>query len=154
MRTAFDRIRHAVSFELIGLALVTPLGAWAFDMPMSDMGVVTVVSATIATIWNYLFNLGFDHLLLRVKGSVRKTLPMRVAHAILFEVGLLAVLMPFIAWYLGVSLLHALLMDASFALFYMVYAFAFNWGYDVVYPVQESRAKAWTEPATSSTDRV
>lgn len=62
---------------------------------------------------------------------------MRVAHAVLFEVGLLAVLMPFIAWYLGVSLLQALLMDASFALFYMVYAFAFNWAYDRVYPVQE-----------------
>lgn len=67
---------------------------------------------------------------------------MRVAHAVLFEVGLLAVLMPFIAWYLGVSLLQALLMDASFAGFYMAYAFVFNLAYDRVYPVQERPAKA------------
>jgi uncharacterized membrane protein len=142
MRTTFDRVRHAVSFELIGLALVTPLGAWAFHMPMGDIGVVSIISATIATIWNYLFNLGFDHLLLSARGSVRKSLQMRVVHAVLFEVGLLAVLMPFIAWYLGVSLVQALLMDASFALFYMVYAFVFNWAYDRVYPVQERPAKA------------
>ncbi|MBB6464400.1 PACE efflux transporter [Aminobacter carboxidus] len=142
MRTTLDRVRHAISFELIGLALVTPLGAWAFDMPMGDIGVVAIVSATIATIWNYLFNLGFDHLLVAIKGSVKKSLKVRVAHAVLFEVGLLAVLMPFIAWYLGISLLQALLMDASFALFYMVYAFVFNWAYDRVYPVEERPAKA------------
>jgi uncharacterized membrane protein len=142
MRTTFDRVRHAISFELIGLALVTPLGAWAFHLPMDDIGVVAIVSATIATVWNYLFNLGFDHLLLAIKGSVRKSLQVRVAHAVLFEVGLLAVLMPFIAWYLGISLLQALLMDASFALFYMAYAFVFNLAYDRVYPLQERPAKA------------
>lgn len=142
MRTTLDRVRHAISFELIGLALVTPLGAWAFHMPMGDIGAVAIVSATIATIWNYLFNLGFDHLLLAITGSVKKSLKVRVAHAVLFEVGLLAVLMPFIAWYLGISLVQALLMDASFALFYMAYAFVFNLAYDRVYPVQERPANA------------
>ena len=43
MRTAADRIRHAISFELIGLALIIPLGSWAFSVPVTDIGIVGVV---------------------------------------------------------------------------------------------------------------
>lgn len=135
MRTVKDRVRHAISFELIGLMLIIPLGTWLFDKPMNDIGVVAVVSATIATCWNYVYNLGFDHAMQRLRGDVRKTIPIRVFHALLFETGLLIVLLPFIAWYLGVSVIHALQMDISFALFYVVYAFVFNWAYDVIFPV-------------------
>lgn len=140
MRTTSDRIRHAISFEVIGLILITPLGALAFDKPVEDIGVVALVSATIATGWNYLYNLIFDHALLRLRGSVLKTVPIRVIHAILFEAGLLLILLPFIAWYLGVGLLEAFLMDVSFAAFYLVYAFGFNWVYDLIFPVPEGRA--------------
>lgn len=149
MRTAKDRIRHALSFEIIGLLLVTPLGAWAFSAPMHDIGVVAIVGATIATGWNYLFNLIFDHAMLRVRGEVRKTPAIRVGHAVLFEAGLLLILMPFIAWYLGVTLLQALLMDISFAGFYLVYAFAFNWLYDIVFPIPAARPHTGRNPAGS-----
>ncbi|MEQ9476658.1 chlorhexidine efflux transporter, partial [Marinovum algicola] len=44
---------------------------------------------------------------------------------------------PFIAWYLGISLWQAFVMDVSFALFYMVYAFGFNWAYDRLFPLPE-----------------
>lgn len=116
MRSVGDRIRHAVSFEAIGLALITPLGAWAFGMPMHDIGVVGVVSATIATVWNFVYNLLFDMALQRMAGAARKKGLIRIYHAILFEVGLLALLMPFIAWYLRITLWAALVMDISFAL--------------------------------------
>ncbi|HEU6443397.1 MAG TPA: PACE efflux transporter [Microvirga sp.] len=137
MRTTRDRIRHAISFELIGLALVTPLGAWAFGMPVGDIGVVGAGAATLATIWNYIYNLGFDAAMQRLTGSTQKSIPVRVLHAVLFEAGLLVVLMPLIAWYLGISLLQAFLMDVAFAVFYLVYAFMFNWVYDRVFPLPE-----------------
>ncbi|MGL3607122.1 PACE efflux transporter [Rhizobium sp. G187] len=150
MRTVADRIRHAVSFEILGLAMITPLGAWVFSMPMTDIGIVGLVSATLATAWNYLYNLGFDHALTAWKGTTLKSWPQRVAHAVLFEVGLLMILMPFIAWYLGVSLWHAFVMDAAFALFYMAYAFVFNWSYDRLFPLPEwknaQQAQANTAP--------
>lgn len=139
MRTTRDRIRHALSFEIIGLAIVTPLGAWVFGMPMHDIGMIGLISATIATLWNYVYNLGFDRFMQRVRGSTQKTAPIRVAHAILFEGGLLIVLLPPIAWYLGISLWQAFLMDVSFALFYMGYAFVFNWAYDRLFPLPEWR---------------
>ncbi|WP_417310507.1 PACE efflux transporter [Devosia sp.] len=137
MRSLGDRIRHAISFELVGLALITPLGAWAFHVPMHDIGVVGLVSATIATVWNFVFNYLFDRVLQRRAGTTEKSLPVRIVHAILFEAGLLAALMPFIAWYLGVSLWTAFVMDASFALFYMGYAFVFNLAYDRIFPLPE-----------------
>jgi uncharacterized membrane protein len=135
MRTVPDRIRHALSFEIIGLLLAVPFGALLFNHPMEDIGVVTIVSSVVATVWNYLYNWGFDHALKRLTGSVEKSLPVRIGHAVLFEVGLVALLMPFVAWYLGISIIDALLLDVSLAIFYMVYAFIFNLAYDRVFPV-------------------
>ncbi|MDH4440015.1 MAG: PACE efflux transporter [Rhizobium sp.] len=137
MRSVADRIRHAVSFELLGLAIITPIGAWAFSMPMADIGVVGIGAATLATGWNYIYNLGFDHYLQRTRGTTLKTLPMRIVHAVLFEAGLVTVLMPFIAWYLEISIWQAFVMDLSLSLFYLVYAFIFNWSYDRLFPLQE-----------------
>ncbi len=135
MRTTFDRIRHAISFEAIALMIIIPLGAWVFGLPLHHMGVVSLISATIATFWNYGYNILFDHALLRFRRTTQKTIALRVVHAVLFEVGLLALLVPFIALYLGVTLRVAFVMDVAFSAFYLVYAFAFNWAYDVLFPV-------------------
>ena len=135
MRTHRDRIRHAIWFEIFGLLLVTPLGALAFAMPLHDIGIISAGSAAVAMLWNYVFNDGFDRVLLRTSGSTDKTILHRVLHAILFELGLMLMLMPLIAWYLGVSLWQALVMDVAFALFYMGYAFVYNLAYDRVFPI-------------------
>ena len=139
MRTTADRIRHALSFEVIALCVATPVGAWLFHQPMHSMGVVTVVSATIAMVFNYLYNWGFDHAMLRFRGTVHKTVVIRILHAVLLELGLLALLTPFIAVYLGVSFWTALMMDISLGLFYLSYAFVFNWLYDTIFPIPESQ---------------
>ncbi|WP_324754324.1 PACE efflux transporter [Roseovarius sp. Pro17] len=135
MRSTADRIRHALIFEGLGLAIVVPVGGWAFGLPIQDMGIVAVVSATLATLWTYLYNLIFDRVMHARVGHTQKGLGLRVIHSILFEFGLLLVLMPFIAWYLRISLIDAFWMDIAFALFYLVYAFIYNWLYDVIFPI-------------------
>ncbi len=145
MRSTWDCIRHAISFELGGLALISPLGAWVFGMPVADMGVVGAACAIIATAWTYIYNLGFDAALQRVTGGTHKSIRLRVLHAVVFELALLALLIPVIAWYLGVGLLHALIMDVAFAGAYMGYAFVFNWAYDRAFPLPE-----WQEPSQPS----
>lgn len=139
MRSTASRILHAVSFELIGLALVIPLFSLVFGVEMAEGSVVAITGATIATLWNYLYNLGFDHALLRLRGHAAKGLAMRLLHTVLFEAGLLAVLLPFIAWYLDVSFWQALQMDIGFALFYMGYALVFNWLYDLMDPPRQPK---------------
>ena len=142
MRSLPDRIRHAISFEVIALLLVTPLAAVVFHQSLSEIGVVTVVSATIAMLWNVVFNHLFDRGLQRLTGTTLKSQPARLLHALLFEAGLLVALLPFIAWYLGIPLWQAFVMDLSFAAFYVVYAYVFNWGYDRLFPLPE-----WQEAA-------
>ncbi|MEX0971029.1 MAG: PACE efflux transporter [Paracoccaceae bacterium] len=150
MRKTADRIRHAISFEIIGLVLVTPLGAWAFDLPLHSIGVLALVAATLATMWNYIFNYGFDRAMLRLRGDVGKKVWHRVLHAVLFELGLLIILVPLIAWHLDISLMAAFIMDVAFALFYLVYAFVFNWLYDVVFPVPNPTGGAGSAPIAPS----
>lgn len=140
MRNTRDRVRHAIIFEIIGLVLVTPLGAWAFGMPMVDIGVVAVVGMGIGATWNFVYNLLFDLALVKLVGDVRKSVVIRVVHAILFEIGFLIISVPFIAWYLQITLLHALMLDVSFSVFFMLYAFVYNWAYDLIFPVPHSHA--------------
>ncbi|SIQ13849.1 Uncharacterized membrane protein [Rhizobium sp. RU20A] len=142
MRSFPDRIRHAISFEVIGILLITPLGALAFHTPIADIGVVAVVSATIATAWNFFYNIGFDTVLKRLTGTTQKQWRARIWHAVLFEAGLLIALVPFIAWYLQASLWQALMMDVSFAVFYVVYAYVFNLAYDLLFPLPEWATEA------------
>src|SRR5690606_26296353 len=104
MRTTLDRIRHALSFEIIGLLLSTPLAAWVFNHGVFEIGVVGAVTSVVATVWNYIYNLIFDHGMLRLKGTTLKTPVIRILHSALFEIGLLVMLLPFIAWYLGIGL--------------------------------------------------
>lgn len=144
MRSPLDRLRHALIFEILALALIVPLGAVAFGIPMHDFGVVGLVSATLATLWNIVYNYAFDVALRHLTDTTKKTGVIRVLHAVLFEIGLLAVLMPFIAWYLGISLWQALVMDLTLALFYIIYALGFNWAYDRVFPLPE-----WSRPLAS-----
>lgn len=135
MRSFPDRIRHTVMFEVIGLALVIPGGAMLFNLPATHMGVIGVGSATVATLWNFVFNLGFDHTMLRMIGHTRKSLRLRVLHALLFEGGLLVLLLPPMAWYLGMGLWETFVMDLAIVVFYVAYAFLFNLAYDRVFPI-------------------
>ncbi|WP_315927134.1 PACE efflux transporter [Mesorhizobium sp. SP-1A] len=135
MRTFRDRVRHAVLFELVGLAIVIPGSAYLFDRPAFDMGVVGVGAATIATVWNFFYNLGFDHVMQRVTGHTAKSIQVRIVHTVLFEASLLAILLPPISWYLGMTLWHTFLMDMSFVGFYLVYTFVYNAAYDRIFPI-------------------
>ena len=135
MRTFRDRVRHALLFEAVALAIFIPASAVLFDQPVHAMGVIGIVSATIATLWNFVFNVGFDRALLHLRGNVDKTMPIRVAHTFLFEAGLVVMLIPMIAWYLDTSLAAAFLMDLAIVTFYLVYGFLFNIAYDRLFPV-------------------
>lgn len=147
MRTTADRIRHTLMFEVIGLALLLPLGNWAFGIPLQHMGVIGVASATVAAGWNYLYNIAFDRAMLRLTGTTRKPVAVRVLHAVLFEGGLLVLLLPPIAWYLGISLWQAFVMDLAIAGFYVAYAFLFNLAYDHIFPVPATHRAPQALPA-------
>ncbi|MNN87468.1 Bacterial Transmembrane Pair family protein [compost metagenome] len=84
--------------------------------------------STVAMLWNMLFNSLFDRAQRRL--DFQRTLPVRVAHALLFELGLILVLVPLAAWWLSIGLVEAFLLDIGLLLFFLPYTLAFNWTYD------------------------
>jgi len=135
MRTLRDRVRHALMFEAVALAIFIPGSAALFDQPLDHMGVIGIASATLATLWNFVFNIGFDRAMLRLYGAIDKSMAIRVLHTVLFEAGLVVMLIPMIAWYLGIGLWAAFLMDIAIVTFYLIYGFLFNIAYDRMFPV-------------------
>ena len=138
MRTRKDRIRHALGFEVIGLLIFAPLASLVFGFELQLMGVMALIGSIVATIWNYFYNVLFDRAMLKLRGTVQKTVSIRVLHAVLFEGGLLLLFLPAIAWYLNISLWDAFKMDIAMATFYLIYAFIYNWIYDKVFPIPKS----------------
>ena len=136
MRTTADRIRHTILFEVLGLAISAPLASLILDKSLTLIGSLSIMLSITAMGLNYLFNLYFDKALLKLGRPVNfRPVRMRVLHAILFEGTILVLSIPMVAWWLNVNLWTAFLADIGFSLFFLVYAFIYNWIYDVVFPV-------------------
>ena len=122
----------AILFSSLGFAALSGAGAGASTA-------LAVASSVVAVVWNLAFNTAFEAWESRQTRRGR-SLARRIAHAIGFEGGLAAILVPLIAWWLGIGLWDALLVDAALLLFFLVYTFAFNWCFDRVFGVPASAA--------------
>ncbi|WP_027965767.1 PACE efflux transporter [Halomonas halocynthiae] len=126
MRTWKERVVHMSLFELGGLLIVTPLASWLSGHGLLEIGGLAAVIATMAMLWNLVWNRIFD---LWVP-SRRRTLRQRFAQAMGFELGLLVTTLPLIAWWLEIGLLDAFVMDIGFMIFFLLYAMGFNTLFD------------------------
>ena len=117
-------------FEAVAISICAPLGAWLLGYPLAYIGWLTLMISLIAMGWNMLFNLLFDRAQSRM--GFEKTVVARIAHAVLFEIGLLLAIVPLAAWWLGIGLWQAFMLDIGIALFFLPYTFLFNWSYDVL----------------------
>lgn len=138
MRTFWDRVRHAVCFEVIGLILVVLLTGWLFETSPLQFGPLALVLSITATLWNYVYNLAFDKILLRLELSLYKTLWQRIIHAIIFEFGMFVITLPLVMWWLSYSFFEATNMSISLMVFYLVFTYIFNWAYDNIFPLPEA----------------
>lgn len=121
----------AVGFTTIILALLGNDSGSAF--------LVGVVSSTVALTWNLIFNWGFEAFERRI-GITHRPWYMRVTHAVLFEGGLVAMLIPAIAWILGVSLLEAFILEIGLLIFFLIYTAIYAWTFDRVFGLPEPAA--------------
>ncbi len=64
----------------------------------------------------------------------------RVAHAIGFEGGLALIMVPFMAWWMGITLWQALVLDVGLLLFFLVYTFVFAWVFDRLFGLPAAAA--------------
>lgn len=128
-RTLLRRIVHAVLFEVCALIILVPLMSCGFGMNMFQFGALAVILALCAMGCNMLYNQIYE--MLEARFGWRRTPAVRVLHTLGFEVFFMAVALPLTAWWLKISIVQALLLDLTFSLFFMLYAFCFNWLFDI-----------------------
>lgn len=126
MRSWKERVVHTSLFEAGGLLIVTPMASWLSGHGMLEIGGLAVVIATMAMLWNLVWNRIFDVWV----PSRRRSFMQRLAQAGGFELGLLMTTLPLIVWWLKISLVEALIMDLGFIVFFLFYAMAFNTLFD------------------------
>lgn len=131
------RLVYVLLFEGIGIVIAGAFLAAFSGEGMETSGIVAAVTSVIAMAWNYIFNTAFEAWEARrpVKG---RPLSLRIAHAIGFEVTLSMLLVPFIAWWLAIPLLRALIYDIALIALFMAYTFVFNLGFDRVFGLPAS----------------
>ncbi len=135
MRSFPDRLRHTLIFEAIALFLVAVPGGWLLDRPMEIMGALSLMFSVLAMGWNLFYNWMFDLWDRKYRAMARRGVGIRIVHATLFEAGLVIAGLFLIAWWLDMTYWDAFLLDVSLSAFFLVYAFCYNWAYDMVFPV-------------------
>lgn len=112
--------------------MVTPILSVAFDAEVSTTLPLSVLMATIALVWNYIFNALFERW---EKNQIAKgrSWRRRLVHGAGFEGGLVLVLVPLTAYWLDITLLQALLAEIGLLATFFVYAIIFTWAFDKIF---------------------
>lgn len=131
------KVVQAVLYELVGALFVSPVIAYGFDKSMAYSGALALLLSLCALLWNMLFNSLFEYWEARQPQRSRG-LRRRLLHAFGFEGGLALLLVPLMAWWLDISWLQAFMADLGLLLFFFVYAFVFQWAFDLLFGVPDS----------------
>ncbi|HEC2615735.1 TPA: multidrug/biocide efflux PACE transporter [Raoultella ornithinolytica] len=129
-KTLTERVIHAVSFEGLATLILAPTAAWLMQRSALEMGGLSVLLATLAMVWNLIYNAAFDRLW--PVSRVVRTLKVRALHAIGFESGFILIGVTAVALILGVSLIQAFMLEIGFMLFFLPYTMLFNWIWDTL----------------------
>ncbi|ONK17639.1 PACE efflux transporter [Serratia sp. S119] len=130
--TAYEIISMAIS--ALGLALLS-------GHAPSSTGPLAVVITTIAVSWNFIYNYLFEWWESR-QASRTRTLKRRILHAVGFQLTLVVYLIPLIAWWMGITLWQALLLDMALIVIIPCYTFLFNWAFDKLFGLPASALPA------------
>lgn len=130
INTLLRRVTHAILFEVCALIILVPLMSYGFGMDMLHFGALAVALAFCAMACNMIYNHGYEAVERRF--GWRRSIAMRVLHAAGFEAFFMAIALPLTAWWLDMTIVDAFMLDLLFSVFYLVYAFCFNWVYDIV----------------------
>ncbi|MCC4107502.1 PACE efflux transporter [Serratia ureilytica] len=135
------KLVYVTAYEIIGMA-ISALGlALLSGHAPSSTGPLAVVITTIAVSWNFIYNYLFEWWESRQVSRTR-TLKRRILHAVGFQLTLVVYLIPLIAWWMGITLWQALLLDMALIVIIPCYTFVFNWAFDKLFGLPASALPA------------
>ncbi|GAA1132734.1 PACE efflux transporter [Citricoccus alkalitolerans] len=133
---AVRRVVYAVIFEALAIGFTTVILS-LLGNPAGASAAVGVLSSVVALIWNMVFNTLFERWE-RHSGHTGRPLRIRLLHTLLFELGLVIVLVPAVAVLLQVSLWEAFLYEAALIVFFLIYNAVYAWLFDRVFGLPDS----------------
>ncbi len=119
MKPITRRVVQALFYEIGTIALTSPIIGFAFDAPASSALTLATIISTIALAWNYVFNAIFERWESRqiIKGL---SIWRRLAHGIVFEGGLVLMLVPLMAFWLDISFIDAFIAEIGLLLMFFL----------------------------------
>jgi uncharacterized membrane protein len=126
------KLVHALLCEALAITIVALL-----MRALSQQGLDALLTSLIAVSWNMVFNTLFEAWERR-QTHRHRTWQRRAAHALGFEIGLVIMTVPLIAWWLHMSWWHAFLSDLLLVVVFLVFTFCYNWLFDHVFGLPSS----------------
>lgn len=136
-RPTLRRLLYATSFELGGVLMSTLLLLAMAETSAGGSFLFSILASTIAMLWNLGFNAAFEAWETR-QTTRGRSLARRITHALLFEAGLAAALLPLTAWWFSVTLLTALLYEGVLIGAFLIYTYLFTWAFDRLFGLPAS----------------
>ena len=127
------KLVYAITFEILAILLSTVLLAILSQSQSHNSLPVAIAVSVIALIWNYIFNSFFE--LIESKLRIKKrTVMVRLTHAISFELGLFFFTVPLYMWWYNVSFIKAISMEVTILVFFFIYTYLFTLIFDKLCP--------------------
>ncbi|HJD92218.1 MULTISPECIES: PACE efflux transporter [Bacteroides] len=127
-RSPYERIFHAVMYEVVGIITSAPIIALFSGKNLSESGIIALIVSIVATIWNYVYNYIYDQIWYRYR--FKKNLFVRTLHGLFFEAGLVLFAVPAVALIMGLTLWEAFKIELAMLIYFFPYTIVFNWFYD------------------------
>lgn len=137
LRSPAERVMQTLMFEATGLVLAVPFYRLVSGATAEEGTTVLLVVTLAVLTWSACHNAIFDRVEWRLTGRVASDRPqaMRVLHALSHEGTAVAVSLPIMLAFGGLSLGEALTMNVGLTVIYTVYAYVFHCAYDWWRPV-------------------
>jgi uncharacterized membrane protein len=126
------RIVYVIVFEILAIISSTFVLMKLSNSDASESLPAAMMISLAAIIWNFLYNTAFEAWE-RHRQVAQRTLLIRSAHALIFEIGLVLICLPiYIIWY-DVGLIEAFMMEAALMIFFLIYNFVFTFIFDKIF---------------------
>ncbi|MGP4716650.1 PACE efflux transporter [Psychrobacter sp. T6-6] len=126
------RIVYVIVFEILAIISSTFVLMKLSNSDASESLPAAMMISLAAIIWNFVYNTAFETWEQR-RRIAERTLLIRSAHALTFEIGLVLICLPiYIIWY-DVGLIEAFMMEAALMVFFLIYNFVFTFIFDKIF---------------------
>jgi uncharacterized membrane protein len=136
-RPTLRRLIYATTFEAGGVLMSTALLLLMADTTAGGSLAFSILASTVAMLWNLAFNAMFEAWESR-QTTRGRSFARRTAHALLFEAGLVLMLLPLTAWWFSVNLLTALAYEGVLIVAFLIYTWAFTFAFDRLFGLPAS----------------